>query len=61
MTINDEYHAKYLVLVAWVAQKTGLSEEVIEDTINEAYDNNMKEDLEKYCDKLYDGEEPDEE
>jgi hypothetical protein len=47
--------------VAWVAQKTGLSEEVIEDTINTAYDNNMKEDLEKYCDKLYDGEEPDEE
>jgi hypothetical protein len=61
MTINDEYHAKYLVLVAWVAQKTGLSEEVIEDTINTAYDNNMKEDLEEYCDKLYDGEEPDEE
>jgi len=61
MTINDEYHAKYLVLVAWVAQKTGLSEEVIEDTINTAYDNNMKEDLEKYCSKLYDGEEPDEE
>ena len=61
MTINDEYHAKYLVLVAWVAQKTGLSEEVIEDTINEAYDNNLKEDLEKYCSKLYDGEEPDEE
>ena len=61
MTINDEYHAKYLVLVAWVAQKTGLSEEGIEDTINTAYDNNMKEDLEEYCDKLYDGEEPDEE
>jgi len=61
MTINDEYHAKYLVLVAWVAQKTGLSEEVIEDTINTAYDNNMKEDLEEYCAKLYDGEEPDEE
>ncbi|MBT6196831.1 MAG: hypothetical protein HOI54_07415 [Candidatus Marinimicrobia bacterium] len=61
MTINDEYHAKYLVLVAWVAQKTGLSEEVIEDTINTAYDNNMKEDLEEYCSKLYDGEEPDEE
>jgi len=61
MTINNEYHAKYLVLVAWVAQKTGLSEEVIEDTINTAYDNNMKEDLEEYCSKLYDGEEPDEE
>ena len=61
MTINDEYHAKYLVLVAWVAQKTGLSEEVIEDTINTAYDNNMKEDLEEYCSKLYNGEEPDEE
>lgn len=60
MNLEQEYKAKYLVLVAWAADKSGLSEEVIEDIINEAYDKNLRKDLEDYCDKLFDGEELDE-
>ena len=60
MNLEQEYRAKYLVLVAWAADKSGLSEEVIEDIINEAYDKNLRKDLEDYCDKLFDGEELDE-
>ena len=60
MNLEQEYKAKYLVLVAWAADKSGLSEEIIENIINEAYDKNLRKDLEDYCDKLFDGEELDE-
>jgi len=60
MELKDEHHAKYLVLVAWVSQKTGLSEEVIEEVVNEAYNKNLRDDLEEYCNKLFDGEDKDE-
>ena len=57
MNLEQEYRAKYMVLVAWAADKSGLSEEVIEDVVNEAYDKNLRKDLEDYCEKLFDGEE----
>jgi len=57
MNKNDEYHAKYLVLVAWVSEKTGLSESSIEEVVDQAYEEHMKQDLEDYCAKLFDGEE----
>jgi len=56
MKLEQEYQAKYMVLVAWAADKSGLSEEVIEEVVNEAYDKNLRKDLEDYCDKLFDGE-----
>ena len=56
MKLEQEYQAKYMVLVAWAADKSGLSEEVIEEVVNEAYDKNLRKELEDYCDKLFDGE-----
>jgi hypothetical protein len=56
LTKDEEYRAKYMVLIAWAADKSGLSEEVIEEVVNEAYDKNLRKDLEDYCDKLFDGE-----
>jgi len=60
MTLDKEYQAKYMVLVAWVSTKMGLSEADIEVVINEAYAKHMKKELEDYCDRLFDGEEIDE-
>lgn len=56
MKLEQEYQAKYMVLVAWAADKSGLSEEVIEEVVNQAYDKNLRKELEDYCDKLFDGD-----
>ena len=56
MKPEQEYRAKYMVLVAWAADKSGLSEDVIEEVVNQAYDKNLRKDLEDYCDKLFDGD-----
>lgn len=60
MNKEQEYQAKYMVLVAWISEKTGLSEDSIEEVVNQAYDKNLRQDLEDYCNKLFDGEEVDE-
>lgn len=54
MTIEGEYQAKYMVLIAWVAEKTGLSEDAISEVMDEMYAKNFKKDLEEYCRRLYD-------
>lgn len=54
MKIESEYQAKYMVLVAWVAQNTGLTEDVISEVVDEMYAKHFKEDLEEYCRRLYD-------
>jgi len=61
LTKEEEYHAKYITLASWASDRTGLSSEVIQDIVDTAWDKNMKKDLEDYCDKLYDGEELNEE
>ena len=61
LTKEEEYHAKYITLASWAYDRTGLSSEVIQDIVDTAWDKNMKKDLEDYCDKLYDGEELNEE
>ena len=60
LPLTQEYQAKYMVLVAWTSDKTGLSEEAIDEAINSAYDKNLRKDLEDYCTKLYEGEDVDE-
>ncbi len=57
LPLTKEYQAKYMILIAWVAEKTSLSEEAIEMVIDDAYNKNLRQDLEDYCDKLFDGEE----
>ncbi len=56
LPLNKEYQAKYMILVAWVADKSGLSEDAVEMVVDESYEKNLRKDLEDYCDKLYDGE-----
>jgi hypothetical protein len=52
----DEYQAKYLILVKWTADKTGLTEDEIDLVIDNAYNELWRKELEDYCEKLYDGE-----
>jgi len=54
MKIEGEYQAKYMVLVAWVAEKTGLTEDSVNEVVDEMYAKHFKNDLEEYCRRLYD-------
>ena len=54
MTIESEYQAKYMVLAAWVSEKTGISEDAVNEIVNEMYAKHFKADLEEYCKRLYD-------
>ena len=54
MKIEGEYQAKYMVLVAWVAEKTGLTEDAVSEVVDEMYVKHFKEDLEECCRRLYD-------
>ena len=56
MTIQGEYQAKYMVLTAWVSEKTGLSEDAVNKVVDEMYAKHFKQDLEEYCKKLYEDE-----
>jgi phosphoserine phosphatase len=56
MTIQGEYQAKYMVLTAWVSEKTGLSEDEVNEVVDEMYAKHFKQDLEEYCKKLYEDE-----
>jgi len=56
MTIQGEYQAKYMVLTAWVSEKTGLSEDAVNKVVDEMYAKHFKQDLEEYCNKLYEDE-----
>jgi len=56
MTIQGEYQAKYMVLTAWVSEKTGLSEDAVNEVVDEMYAKHFKQDLEEYCKKLYEDE-----
>jgi len=56
LTKEEEYHAKYITLASWAADRTGLTSDEILEVVDEAYDKHMKPDLEEYCKKLYDGE-----
>ena len=56
MTIQGEYQAKYMVLTAWVSEKTGLSEDAVNKVVDEMYAKHFKQDLEDYCKKLYEDE-----
>jgi len=56
MTIQGEYQAKYMVLTAWVSEKTGLSEDAVNEVVDEMYAKHFKQDLEDYCKKLYEDE-----
>ena len=57
LPLAKEHQAKYLILSSWVADKTGLTEEVIESIVNDAYEKHLRKDLEDYCDKLLEEEE----
>jgi len=52
LPLTQEYQAKYMVLVAWVSDKTGLSEDAIEEVVSNSYDKHLRQDLEDYCDKV---------
>jgi len=54
MKIEGEYQAKYMILVAWASDKSGLTEDVIQEVVDEMYAKHFKEDLEEYCRRLYD-------
>ena len=60
LTKEEEYHAKYITLASWASDRTGLSSEVIQDIVDKAWEKNMKQDLEDYCEKLYEGDDVDE-
>ncbi len=60
LTKEEEYHAKYITLASWAADRTGLSSDVIQEIVDTAWEKNMKQDLEDYCTKLYDEEDVDE-
>lgn len=60
LPLTKEYQAKYMVLVAWVSDKTDLTEEQVDEIVNDSYNKNLRQDLEDYCDALFDGEEMEE-
>lgn len=54
-----EFKSKYLILVEWIHEKTGLEISDIDEVVTSAYNQSLKEELEEYCERLYDGEELD--
>lgn len=60
MKPEDIYLAKYMMLLEWAASKTLLHTKDITEVIDKVFDEQMREDLELYCAKLYDEETVDE-
>lgn len=54
-----EFKSKYHILIEWIHDRTGLGKSDIDEVVTSAYNHNLKEDLEEYCERLYDGEELD--
>ena len=54
MKIEGEYQAKYMVLLSLVAKNTGLTEDSVNEVVDEMYAKHFKNDLEEYCRRLYD-------